>query len=162
MRSHPAVQITRVAVRGQANEKPTFATSSGVRRTSCAACPSGSLAESGLTPDAIRVNRAVCRRYPQFITIRGLPASRDDREQGRALDCMISDTTVGWNIANWIRANQETGRWRGHFIGSTSGQHIWTVQRARRAGVQMSGRVHRQPNRMDQVDVAVCGNNAAR
>ena len=40
MRRHPAARIARVAVRGQANEKPTSTMSSDARRISCAACPS--------------------------------------------------------------------------------------------------------------------------
>jgi hypothetical protein len=48
---------------------------------------------------------AVCHRYPQFTTIHGLRASRAYRGDGRVLDCMISDSTVRWNIANRIRAN---------------------------------------------------------
>ena len=40
MRRHPAARIARVAVQGQANEKPSSTMSSRMRRISCAACPS--------------------------------------------------------------------------------------------------------------------------
>jgi hypothetical protein len=98
------VSVTRPPV--QANEKPISKRCPAhlLRRF-----PSGSLVESGLMTDAIRVHRAVCHRHPQFTAIRCLRASRSYREQGLALDCMISDATVGWNIASWS------------FIGGTSG-----------------------------------------
>ena len=56
----------------------------------------------GLKPDTIRIHRAVCRRYPQVITPCCLCASGGDHGEGRALDCMISDSTAGWAIAKWV------------------------------------------------------------
>ena len=62
--------------------KSTTASSSSSRGSggggggiSGAPCPGGSSVESGLTPDAIRVHRALCHRYPQFTSFLGLRSS---------------------------------------------------------------------------------------
>jgi hypothetical protein len=119
LRPHPALQIARVAVpaafvaglRGGAagalllgndgqTAHPAASTPSAESTVSVTPFPSGSLVESGLTTDAIRVHRAVCHRHPQFTAIRCLRASSGDRGEGLALDCVISGATFGWNIAN--------------------------------------------------------------
>ena len=51
----------------------TSSSSSGGGGISGAPCPGGSSVESGLTPDAIRVHRAVCHRYPQVTSFLGGP-----------------------------------------------------------------------------------------
>jgi hypothetical protein len=94
--AEPTVSVTRPPV-VQANAKPI---SKRCPAHLLRPFPSGSLVESGLTTDAIRVHRAVCHRHPQFTAIRCLRASSGDRGEGLALDCMISGATFGWNIAN--------------------------------------------------------------
>src|SRR4029450_13579087 len=47
------------------DNKPTATSSSSAGGISSAPCPGGSSVESGLTPDAIRVHRALCHRSPQ-------------------------------------------------------------------------------------------------
>jgi hypothetical protein len=89
---------------------------------------------AGAQPDAIRVHRAVCHRSPQFITIHSLGPSRDYRGERRALDCMIPDSTVGWNIANWTRVNVKKLGVSEVIIGVTSG----LCSEARRPVVRMS------------------------
>jgi hypothetical protein len=87
MRPHPGVRIARVAVRAALVTRLWRGL------------------PSALMPGGKGTKDAACHRHPHFTTIPGLRASRSDRGDGRALDCMISDSTVGWNIANRIRAN---------------------------------------------------------
>jgi uncharacterized protein YgiM (DUF1202 family) len=134
--------------------KPT-ASSSSSGGISSAPCPGGSSVESGLTPDAIRVHRALCHRYPQFTSFLGRRSSSGYHGQGRALDCMISDSTVGWAAARWVRANAKT-------LGVSEviyRQHIWTVQRSSDGWRSMSDRGSPTANHMDHVHVSVYGNS---
>jgi uncharacterized protein YgiM (DUF1202 family) len=122
---------------------------------SSAPCPSGSSVESGLTPDAIRVHRALCHRYPQFTSFLGRRSSSGYHGSGRALDCMISDSTVGWEAANWVRANAKS-LGVGEVIYR---QKIWTVQRSSEGWRSMSDRGSPTANHMDHVHVSVYGNS---
>jgi Bacterial SH3 domain len=134
------------------NNKPTPSSSGGI---SGAPCPSGSSVESGLTPDAIRVHRALCHRYPQISSFLGRRTSSGYHGEGRALDCMISDSTVGWEIARWVRANAKS-------LGAMEviyRQHIWTVQRSSEGWRLMSDRGSPTANHMDHVHVSVYGNS---
>ena len=126
-------------------------TSSGL---SMAPCQSGSAVESGLTPDAIRVHRAVCARYPQITTYFGYRASDSGYHgSGRALDCMTSNSTLGWDIAYWLRANASR-------LGISEiiySQRIWTVQRSSEGWRWMSDRGSATANHYDHVHVSVYG-----
>jgi hypothetical protein len=140
-----------------ADTKPTSASSGNSGGISGAPCPSGSSVESGLTPDAIRVHRALCHRYPQISNFLGRRTSSGYHGQGRALDCMISDTTVGWEIAHWVRANaKELGAMEVIYR-----QHIWTVQRSSEGWRSMSDRGSPTANHMDHVHVSVYGNSGS-
>jgi hypothetical protein len=137
--------------------KPTKSTSSAPSSggISMAPCPSGSSVEDGLTPDAIRVHRAVCHRYPQVKTYLGLRDSSGYHGQGRALDIMISDSTVGWDIAKWVRANASS-------LGVMEviyQQQIWTVQRSSEGWRGMEDRGSPTANHMDHVHVSVYGDS---
>ncbi len=129
------------------------AVSSGI---SSAPCKSGSAVESGLTPDAIRVHRAICARYPQVTSYGGVRAdSLPYHPTGRALDSMISNSTVGWQIANWVRANASR-------LGASEviySQRIWTVQRSSEGWRPMSDRGSATANHYDHVHVTVYGNS---
>ena len=130
---------------------------SGSGGISGAPCPGGSSVESGLTPDAIRVHRALCHRYPQFTSFLGRRSSSGYHGQGRALDCMISDTTVGWDAARWLRANAKS-------LGVSEviyRQQIWTVQRSSDGWRPMSDRGSPTANHMDHVHVSVYGNSGS-
>jgi hypothetical protein len=71
--------------------------------------------------------------------------------QGRALDCMISDSTVGWEIARWVRTHaKELGA-----MEVICRQDIWTVQRSSDRWRSMSDRGSPTANHMDHVDAAV-------
>jgi hypothetical protein len=133
----------------------TSSSSSGGGGISGAPCPQGSSVESGLTPDAIRVHRAVCHRYPQVKTFLGVRSSSGYHGEGRALDCMISDSSVGWDIAKWVRANARS-------LGVMEviyHQQIWTVQRSSEGWRSMSDRGSPTANHMDHVHVSVYGNS---
>ena len=136
--------------------RPTATTSSSAGGgISGAPCPGGSSVESGLTPDAIRVHRALCHRYPQIRSFLGRRTSSGYHGEGRALDCMISDSTVGWEIARWVRANAKS-------LGAMEviyRQQIWTVQRSSEGWRPMSDRGSPTANHMDHVHVSVYGNS---
>jgi uncharacterized protein YraI len=133
----------------------TSISSSGGSGISQAPCPSGSSVEDGLTPDAIRVHRAVCHRYPQFTSFLGLRSSSGYHGEGRALDCMISNTTVGWDAANWLRANAS----KLGVMEVIYRQQIWTVQRSSDGWRSMEDRGSPTANHMDHVHVSVYGNS---
>jgi hypothetical protein len=134
------------------DKKPTSDSSSS-GGISGAPCPSGSSMESGLTPDAIRVHRALCHRYPQITSFLGRRSSSGYHGQGRAVDNMISDSTIGWEIARWVRANaKELGAMEVIYR-----QHIWTVQRSSEGWRSMSDRGSPTANHMDHVHVSVYG-----
>jgi uncharacterized protein YraI len=126
--------------------------SSGISQ---APCPSGSSVEDGLTPDAIRVHRAACHRYPQVTSFLGLRSSSGYHGEGRALDCMISDSTVGWDMARWLRANAS----RLGVMEVIYRQQIWTVQRSSEGWRPMADRGSPTANHMDHVHVSVYGNS---
>ena len=108
----------------------------------------------GLTPDAIRVHRALCHRYPQITSFLGRRTSSGYHGEGRAVDNMISDSTVGWEIAKWVRAHaKELGAMEVIYR-----QHIWTVQRSSEGWRSMSDRGSPTANHMDHVHVSVYGN----
>jgi uncharacterized protein YgiM (DUF1202 family) len=134
------------------NQSSSGSSSGGI---SSAPCPSGSSVESGLTPDAIRVHRALCHRYPQFTSFLGRRSSSGNHGSGRALDCMISNSSVGWDAANWLRANAKR-------LGVSEviyQQKIWTVQRSSEGWRGMSDRGSPTANHMDHVHVSVYGNS---
>jgi uncharacterized protein YraI len=131
--------------------------SSGSGGISGAPCPGGSSVESGLTPDAIRVHRALCHRYPQFTSFLGRRSSSGYHGQGRALDCMISNSTVGWDAAKWVRANAK----RLGVMEVIYRQQIWTVQRSSDGWRPMSDRGSPTANHMDHVHVSVYGNRGS-
>ena len=140
------------------NDKPkasaTSATSGGSGGgISAAPCPGGSAVESGLTQDAIRVHRALCARYPQISSFGGRRSSGGFHGTGQAVDAMISSSSVGWDIANWTRANASK-------LGVSEviySQKIWTVQRSSDGWRSMSDRGSATANHYDHVHVSVYG-----
>lgn len=123
---------------------------------SAAACAGGSTVESGLTQDAIRVHRAICARFPAVTSYGGVRAdSLPEHPSGRALDAMISDSTVGWQIARWVRANAKQ-------LGVSEvlyDRHIWTVQRSSEGWRTFSDRGSATANHEDHVHVSVYGSS---
>jgi hypothetical protein len=131
--------------------KPAKKTAGGI---SAAACSKGSKVESGLTRDAIRVHRALCARYPQISSFGGSRSGGGFHGTGQAVDAMISNSSVGWDMANWLRANAKR-------LGVSEviyAQKIWTVQRASEGWRGMSDRGSATANHYDHVHVSVYGN----
>ncbi len=136
------------------NKKPKAGAAAASGGISAAPCKSGSKVESGLTRDAIRVHRAICARYPQVTAFGGRRNSSDFHGSGQAVDSMISNSTVGWQLANWVRANAKR-------LGVSEviySQKIWTVQRSSEGWRGMSDRGSATANHYDHVHVSVYGN----
>jgi hypothetical protein len=60
--------------------------------------------EGAVRPNAIRDYRAVCRRHPQVKSLSDVWIGRghhNPQSPRPALDCMISDFTVGWKTPRW-------------------------------------------------------------
>jgi hypothetical protein len=123
---------------------------------SYAECESGSSVESGLTPDAIRVHRAVCARFPEVTSYGGLrPGDSGAHGSGRALDIMVKGS-LGDSIAAWVRENHKA-------LGVSEviwSQKIWTVERSSEGWRWMSDRGSATANHYDHVHVTVYGNAA--
>lgn len=120
---------------------------------STAPCQDGSAVESGLTPDAIRVHRAICARFPQVTGYGGVRSGDGGYHgTGQALDIMVSEP-AGWEIARWVRANAAA-------LGASEvihAQHIWTVQRSSEGWRWMPDRGSSTANHYDHVHVSVYG-----
>jgi hypothetical protein len=133
--------------------KPSTSSSSS-GGISSSPCRTSSGVESGLTPDAIRVYRALCARYPQVTAFHGLrPGDSGEHGSGRALDAMISNSSVGWDMAYWLRANASR-------LGVSEviySQKIWTAQRSSDGWRWMSDRGSTTANHYDHVHVTVYG-----
>ncbi len=135
------------------SKKPKVASSATSGSISGAACSSGSKVESGLTPDAVRVHRALCSRYPQISSFGGTRGGGGYHGTGQAVDAMIANSGVGWQIANWVRANAKR-------LGVSEviyAQKIWTVQRGSEGWRSMSDRGSATANHYDHVHVSVYG-----
>ena len=111
------------------DKKPAVQSSGGSSSgggISSASCSKSSSIQSGLVPNAIKVYRALCARYPQISSFGGRrPGDSGFHGTGQALDVMISSSSVGWDIANWTRANASK-------LGVSEviySQKIWTVER---------------------------------
>ena len=82
-------------VQSKPKPKPRAAAKPSTKASS-AACSGGSAVERGLTPDAVRVHRAICGRFPSVKSYGGARAdSPPEHPSGRALDAMITDTGTG-------------------------------------------------------------------
>jgi len=122
-----------------------------------AACGKGSAMESGLTPDAVLVHRSVCANFPQVSSFGGRRGGGGFHGSGQAVDCMISDSKAGWELARWVRSHaRELGV--SEVIYS---QKIWTVQRGSEGWRSMSDRGSATANHYDHVHVSVYGHRAA-
>jgi hypothetical protein len=121
---------------------------------SYAECPDGTAVESGLTPDAIRVYRAVCAQFPAVSSWGGLRGGGGEHSTGHALDIMVSSSSLGDAIAPWVREHyKELGV--SEVIWS---QQIWTVERADDGWRWMEDRGSTTANHYDHVHVTVYGN----
>ena len=103
-------------------KKPTPTSYSGGSGKFCALGPLKSSRESRLKPDKIRDQRALNHRYPLVKAFHRLRDSVGYRGEGRNLACMITDSTMDWNIAKWVGATtHDIGRERGHLSAHLDG-----------------------------------------
>lgn len=119
---------------------------------SSASCSKSSSIQSGLVPNAVKVYRALCDRYPAISSFGGRRSGDSGfHGTGRALDVMISNSSVGWDIAEWTRANASA-------LGVSEVlyyQKIWTVERGSEGWRPMSDRGSASANHYDHVHVSV-------
>jgi Bacterial SH3 domain len=135
--------------------EPAEETTTAEGGISYAECASGSAVEDGLTPDAIRVHRAVCAEFPSVTSYGGIRSGGGEHSVGRALDIMVSSSSLGDAIAAFVRANyRELGV--SEVIWS---QQIWTVERASDGWRWMEDRGSATANHYDHVHVTVYGNS---
>jgi len=131
--------------------KPVASVSGSISQ---AACKSGSAVEEGLTPDAIRVHRAICAKFPDITSYGGLRSgdSGSEHATGHALDIMVSGSE-GQEVADWLKVNYKK-------LGVSQliwQQHIWTVQRSSEGWRAMEDRGSVTANHYDHVHVTVYG-----
>jgi hypothetical protein len=117
---------------------------------STAPCPDGSGTESGLTPSAVTLFRAVCNAFPSLSTYGGYSA-HGEHASGRAIDFMVSDSGLGQAVADWARAhagelNLYDVIWQ---------QHIWTPERSSEGWRSMPDRGSPTANHFDHVHISV-------
>jgi hypothetical protein len=120
---------------------------------SSAECASGSAVEAGLTPDAIRVHRAVCAQFPEVTSYGGVRSGGGEHSSGRALDIMVPNSSVGDAIAAYARENYQS-------LGVSEviwSQRIWTVERSGDGWRWMEDRGSATANHYDHVHVTVYG-----
>lgn len=148
--SKPAAQKKSTAVSADSSRN-----SGGV--SSGSTCPSGSSVERGLTPDAIKVHRAICHAFPQVKAYGGVRAdSLPEHPSGRAVDAMISSSGTGRVIAGWVRSHaRELGVSQVIFA-----QRIWTVQRSGEGWRSIPDRGSATANHDDHVHISVYGHSA--
>jgi SH3-like domain-containing protein len=119
---------------------------------SMAPCDSGSAVETGLRDDTIRVHRAVCALW-NVESYGGLRGGGGEHALGRALDIMITDSSQGKAIAEWVRDHAKE-------LGVSEviwAQHIWTVQRSSEGWRMMEDRGGVTANHYDHVHVTTYG-----
>ena len=122
---------------------------------SFAECESGSAVEAGLTPDAIRVHRAVCAEFPDVTSYGGVRSGEGEHSTGRALDIMVSSSSLGDAIAAWVRDNYDA-------LGVSEilwSQQIWTVERSSEGWRWLEDRGSATANHYDHVHVTVYGDS---
>jgi hypothetical protein len=125
-------------------------TTTSVAGVSTAACPDGSGTESGLTSSAVRLYRAVCNAFPALSSYGGYDG-HGEHSSGRAIDFMVSDSSLGQAVADWCRAHAgELGL--SDIIWS---QRIWTAQRSGEGWRSMEDRGSATANHYDHVHVQV-------
>jgi hypothetical protein len=133
-----------------AEETETPSSGGGI---SYAECPAGSAVEAGLTPDAIRVHRAVCAEFPGVSSYGGVRSGGGEHSVGRALDIMVSSSSLGDAIAAYCRENYQA-------LGISEviwSQRIWTVERSSDGWRWMEDRGSATANHYDHVHVTVYG-----
>lgn len=94
---------------------------------SSAPCKHGSAIESGITANTKRVFRAFCAVFPQIKSYGGYrkAESWSYHTRGAAIDAMVYDRDLGWQMAKWAAANANALK----IDQVIYAQRIWTKQR---------------------------------
>jgi hypothetical protein len=122
----------------------------GSAGVSFAPCPDGSGTESGLTPSAVRMFRAVCNAFPELSTYGGYDA-HGEHSSGRAVDFMVSDPSLGQAVADWARAHASEL----DLFDVLWSQQIWTPVRSSEGWRSMPDRGSVTANHFDHVHISV-------
>ncbi|CAA9338436.1 MAG: Group B streptococcal surface immunogenic protein [uncultured Nocardioidaceae bacterium] len=117
---------------------------------SSAPCADGSSIESGITSSAVRVYRAVCAAFPDLSSYGGYDP-HGEHIDGRAIDFMVTDSSLGQAVADYLLAHAGELQLR-DIIWS---QHIWTPDQASAGWRYMEDRGSPTANHYDHVHVAV-------
>jgi hypothetical protein len=133
--------------RRQPRPAPTARSATGL---SSAPCPDGSSTESGLTPSAVTLFRAVCSAFPALRTYGGYDA-HGEHSSGKAIDFMVASSSLGQAVADWARAHAT----QLHLYDVIWAQHIWTPARASEGWRLMPDRGSPTANHYDHVHVSV-------
>lgn len=115
-----------------------------------APCAGTSSVMGGLVSDADKVYTAVCNAFPQ-IRVYGGRDPHGEHRNGKAIDIMTSDVTLGTSIANFLRAHASEL----NLYDVIWHQKIWTPVRAGEGWRAMSSRGSATANHMDHVHVSV-------
>jgi hypothetical protein len=122
----------------------------GSAGVSFAPCPDGSGTESGLTPSAVRMFRAVCNAFPELSTYGGYDA-HGEHSSGRAVDFMVTDPALGQAVADWARAHASEL----DLFDVLWSQQIWTPVRSSEGWRSMPDRGSATANHFDHVHISV-------
>jgi hypothetical protein len=125
-------------------------TSGATAGVSTAPCPDGSGTESGLTPSAVTLFRAVCNAFPALSTYGGYSA-HGEHASGRAIDFMVSDSGLGQAVADWARAHAAEL----NLYDVIWSQRIWTPERSSEGWRPMEDRGSATANHFDHVHISV-------
>jgi len=118
---------------------------------SFAPCADGSATESGLTPSAVNLYRAVCNAFPALQHYGGYDA-HGEHSSGKAIDFMIDGNSgLGQQVADWARAH--AGELNLYDV--IWAQHIWTPERSSEGWRSMPDRGSPTANHYDHVHISV-------
>jgi hypothetical protein len=140
-------------VEESSSERTTGGTSSSATTTSgisTAPCPDGSSVESGLTSRAVAMYRAACAAFPALAVYGGYD-NHGEHVDGRAVDFMVTDSSLGSALAEWLRVNAGVLGVRDVIWA----QRIWTPDQASAGWRYMSDRGSPTANHYDHVHAAV-------
>lgn len=118
---------------------------------STAACKYGSGIEAGITANTKRVFRAFCAVFPTITSYGGYRAAESwsYHTRGAAIDAMVSDRTLGWQMAKWAAANASAL----NIDQVIYAQRIWTKQNPTWRAMSDRGSV--TANHYDHVHISV-------
>ncbi len=124
--------------------------STSVSGISSAPCADGSGTESGITGNAVVMFRAICAAFPPLSSYGGYDG-HGEHADGRAVDFMVSSSSLGSAVAEWARANAGAL----HIRTIIWSQHIWTPERSAEGWRSMSDRGSATANHYDHVHISV-------